>query len=168
MTFAVVEVGVGKESATRVFTSQSNDLVMEDVEREAPQFPFEVQTDKVVTAFEEVPSMVELDAPQLWEFVLLVLGGQSIIDGSCGEDGHHANGGSDVELVAFAGERTGDGRIEDRHGIDSDEDWEGGCETLYEIGYNDRKLRREKCSDQGGRASNEEAATNGTADIKSG
>ena len=51
---------------TGVFASQSNDLVMDsDVER-APLFPFAVQTDGVVTALEEVPSMVELDARSFW------------------------------------------------------------------------------------------------------
>ena len=139
---------MGEENVTGVFSSQSNNLVMEDVEREAPQFPFAVQTDEVVTAFDEVPSMVELDAPKFWESVLLDIGGKSIIDGSCGEDCHHTNGTSNVELVAFAGEGTEDGGIEDRHEIDSDEDWAGGCETLCGNGYNDKRRGRKKSSDK--------------------
>ena len=114
--------------------------------------------------------MVELDAPKFWKFVFLVLGGQSIIDGSCGEDCRHANYTSDVELIAFAGERAEDGRIEDRHGIDSDEDWAGGCETLYGIGYNEQELGREKRREKGvaSKRSNEGEATNGTSGIESG
>ena len=37
-----MEVGVGTENVTGVFATESYDLVIEHVEREAPQFPFVV------------------------------------------------------------------------------------------------------------------------------
>ena len=85
--------------------------------------------------------------------------GKSIIDGGCGEDCHHTDSASNVELVAFASEGTEDCIIEDRHEIDSDEDWAGG-ETLYGNGYNDQRQGRGKGGDKGCRGGVEHRTKN--------
>ena len=64
---------------------------MEHVGREAPQFPFSVKTDEVVTTLEEVPSMVELDAPEFWELVFLFPRSESLVDGGRRKNRSHGN-----------------------------------------------------------------------------
>jgi len=105
-----------EERLTSILSSQSNDLVMEHVERKAlSEISLEVRLEEVVSPLEEIPSMVKLDSPQLGEFVFLILGAESMVDSGCNEDGSRANGAND-ELVVLADDGIQDGRVESRHG----------------------------------------------------
>ena len=100
---------------TGLFPGQSNDGVVKHVKREVlSEVPLEVVLEEVVSVFEEAPSVVQLDASQLWEVAILVLGAKSIVDGGCNEDGSRAKGTGD-ELVVLTGDRGQSGEVEDGH-----------------------------------------------------
>ena len=61
----------------------------------------EVRLEKVVPPSEEIPSVVDLDASQPGEVVLLISGSESIVDGGRHEDGGRTNGSSN-ELAVLA------------------------------------------------------------------
>lgn len=76
-----------KKHLAGVLPAQSDDLVVEYVERKAlSQVPFEIRLKEVIPPPEEIPGMVQLDAPQLGEFVLLILGAESVVGSGCCED----------------------------------------------------------------------------------
>ena len=64
-----------------------------------------------MSALEEIPSMVELDARQLWEVVFLIPGAERIVEGGCHEDGTSANS-TGGELVVLASDEIQEGRVE--------------------------------------------------------
>jgi len=100
---------------TSISPGQSNDGVVEHVERETPsEVPLEIGLEEIVSAFEEAPSVVQLDASQLWEVVILILGAKSVVDGGCDEDGSRAKGTGD-ELVVLTGDGGQGGKVEDGH-----------------------------------------------------
>jgi len=111
-----VEVWGRVEHLASILPSQGNDIMMEHVEREAlSEISLEIRLEEVVSPLEEIPSMVKLDSPQLGEFVLLILGAESIVDSGCHEDGSSADGSSD-KLVVFAHDGIQNGRVESGHG----------------------------------------------------
>jgi len=131
VTLVEVEVWVREERLTSILPNQSNDIMVEDVEREAlSDVSLEVQLKEVVPPIEEIPSMVQLDAPQLGEFVMLILGSESVVDGGCRENGSRANGTSD-ELVVLAGDGIQDGGVEGGHG-EGKETRTRGCGVLFQ------------------------------------
>ena len=73
---------------------------------------------------DQIPSVVELDAWQLGESVLLILGAKGIVDGGRGEESSHTKGGGD-DLVVFADDGMGDGRVESVHEAGGKEDRRG-------------------------------------------
>ena len=90
---------------------------MEDIEREAfPGVSPEVRVDEIVSSSEEIPSIVKLDAPQLREFVFLILGAENIVGGSYCEDGSRANSTED-EVIVLDGEGIHDSRVESGHEV---------------------------------------------------
>jgi len=101
---------------TSILPGQGDDVMVEDVEREAlSKVLLEIRLEEVVSPSEEIPSMVKLDSPQLGEFALLILGAESIVDDGCREDGSRADGASD-ELVVLADNGIQEGRVESGHG----------------------------------------------------
>jgi len=77
---------------------------------------------------EEIPCMVQLDAPQLQQVVSLIIGAESIVGGSCCEDGSHANSTSD-ESIVLAPDGIQDGSVENGHEVGR-EDGIGEAEVL--------------------------------------
>jgi len=131
VTLEEVEVWVRVERLTSILPNQSNDIMVEDVERETlSEVLLEVQLKEVVPPIEEIPSMVKLDAPQLGEFVMLIIGSESVVYDGCRENGNHANGTSD-ELVVLAGDGIQDGGIEGGHG-EGKETRTRGCGVLFQ------------------------------------
>jgi len=129
VTLVEIEVWVREEGLTSILPGQSNDLMVEDVEREAlPEVLLEVRLEEVVPALKEIPSMVQLETPQLGEFVSFILGAESVIDSGCREDGSRTDGTSD-ELVILAG-GIQDGRVKSGHGEDK-EGRAGGRGVLF-------------------------------------
>ena len=115
VTLIEAEVWIGEEGLASVFPSQSNDVVVEHVEREAlAEVPFEIRVEKVVPPLEEIPSVVELDAPQLGELVLVIFGAECVVHNSCRKDRCRANNTSD-ESVVLASDGIQDGRVESGH-----------------------------------------------------
>jgi len=87
---------VREESSTSILSGQGDDIVLEHIERETlSEVSLEVRLEEVVSVLEEIPSVVELDAPQLRKFVLLVSGIEGIVKSGCREDSSRANGTSD-------------------------------------------------------------------------
>ena len=76
----------------------------------------EVQLQEVMSPLEETPSMIQLDALQFGEVVVLIFGAESIIGGGRREDGSHANGTSH-EPVVLAADEIQDGTVEDGHEV---------------------------------------------------
>jgi len=59
-----VEVWVRVESLAGIFSSQSNDVMVEHIKGEAfPEVLLEIRVEEVVPPLEEIPSMVKLDTP---------------------------------------------------------------------------------------------------------
>ena len=117
-----VDMRVGIESSTGIFSNQSNDVVMEHVERETlSEVSLEVRLEEVVTLSEEIPSMVKLDAPQSGKFVRLVFGAERIIGDYCHKDSSNADSTSD-KLAVLTGDWIQDGRIGGEHG-NGEEAW---------------------------------------------
>jgi len=112
-----VEVCVRIERLTSILPSQSNDGVVEHIEREAPsKVSFEVRLEEVVPSFEEIPGMVKLDSPKLWEVVFPIdtFGVERIVHDSSHQDGGRANG-TGHEFVTLASGGTQDGVVEIGH-----------------------------------------------------
>ena len=75
VTLVNVEVWVGEENSTGVLPSQSDDIMVEHVEGEVlPVVSHEVRLEEVMRPLEEIPSVIQLNAPQLGEVVLLIFG----------------------------------------------------------------------------------------------
>ena len=103
VTLIEVEVWVREENLTSIFPSQSNDVMVEHVEREALSEVFlQVRPKEVVSLSEEIPSVVKLDSLQLGEAVLLILRSESIVGGGCRKDDGR-NDGTSKKLVVLAG-----------------------------------------------------------------
>ena len=117
VTLADVEMGVGEENSTSILPTQSNDVMVEDVEREAlAEVLFQVRPKEVVSPVEEFPSVEELNARQLGEVVLLIFGTESVVDSGCYQYGGHTNRTSE-DLAVLAGcDRGQDCRVESEHG----------------------------------------------------
>lgn len=63
ITLANAKVWIRIENSTSIIPSQSNDVMVEDTEREAfSRVSLEIQIEEVVSPSEETPSMVKLDA----------------------------------------------------------------------------------------------------------
>ena len=92
--------------------------MVKDIEREAPaRVPVEVRAEEVISPSEEVPSMVELDAPQHREPVLVVSRAESIVGSGRYQDGSHANC-TNYELIFLTGDGMEGGRVnESRHWV---------------------------------------------------
>ena len=103
-----------EENLASGLPSQSNNIMVEHFEREAfPEISLEVRLEEVISFLEEMPSMVQLNAPQLGEIVLLVLGVKNIVDSSCGEDDRRASD----KLVVCAGDEGRVSRVESGHEV---------------------------------------------------
>ena len=117
VTLIEVEVWVREEKLTSIFPSQSNDVMVEHVEREALSgVSLQVRPKEVVSPSEEIPGVVKLDSLQLGETILLILRSESIVSGGCCKDDDR-NDGTSKKLVVLAvgggrGRRTGNG-----HGV---------------------------------------------------
>ena len=119
VTVVDAEVGVRKEDLTGILPSQSDDFVVEYVERKAfPQISVKVQPKEVMPPLKKIPGVVQLDAPQLGKFVPLVLGTEDIIHGRCC-DSRRANCDNN-ELVVLVGDGTEDGSAESSHQVSSE------------------------------------------------
>ena len=118
VTFAGVEMRVRVESPTGILPGQCNDVMVEDFEREAFSGVFlEVRLEEVVSPSEEIPSMVKLDAPQLGEFTLLILGAERTVESCYREDGSRTNDTDDELVVLGADGRIHNSRVEGEHGV---------------------------------------------------
>ena len=103
-------------NSTSILPGQSNDIVVEYIERKAfSEGPFEIGLEEVVSPSIEIPSMIKLNAPQLGNPVRVFSGTESIVGGSCRDD-KRTNPPSD-ELVVFAGDGIQDGRVEEIHWV---------------------------------------------------
>jgi len=101
VTLREVEVRIGEESLASIFPGQRNDCMMEHIEGETlSEVLLEVRPEEVIPSLEEIPSMVELNAPQLGEVVPHILGTESVVDAGYRKDESHANN----ELVVPAGD----------------------------------------------------------------
>lgn len=124
---------VGIESSTGILSSQSNDVVMEHVERETlSEVSLEVRLEEVVTLSEEIPSVVKLDAPQSGKLVRLVFGAERIIGNYRHKDSSNADSTSD-NLAVLAGNWIQDGRIGGEHGMvmRRGSRWSGSLNNLF-------------------------------------
>ena len=65
--------------------------------------------EEVISPLEEVPSVVELDAPQLGELVLSLIGAEYIVDSGCREDYRRPNGTSGEFVVQDGRAKSGRG-----------------------------------------------------------
>jgi len=109
---------VGEEGLASIFPGQGNDVMMEHIEGETlPKVLLEVPLEEIISSLEEIPSMVELDAPQLREIVPLILGAEDIVDTGRREDESHASN----QLVVPARDECQCGRVENRHGVGKEE-----------------------------------------------
>lgn len=116
VAFIDAEVGVAEENLASVLSAQRNNLVAEDLEVEALARVLSVAGhEEVITALEEVPSMVGLEARKPGELALLTLGTEGIDDGGRGEDGGHTSDAG-IELVVLADDGVEEGGVEGRHG----------------------------------------------------
>ena len=62
-TLQDVKVRVGEKNAASLFPGQSDELVVDHIEREtSPRVSFVVRLEEVVSPSEEIPSVVKLDA----------------------------------------------------------------------------------------------------------
>ena len=127
VTLVEVKVLVREENSTSILSGQGDDIMMEHIERETlSEVPLEVQLEEVVSALEEIPSMVELNARQLRKLVLLISRAERIVEGGRREDGTGANDTGD-ELVVLAGGEVQEGGVESRqwHEVVGNERGEG-------------------------------------------
>ena len=98
---------VRKENSTSILPSQGDDIVVENIEGETLSVvPIEVRPEEVVSPLEEIPSMVNLDTPQLGKPVLFIFGAENIVESDYCENGSGVNGTSDELGVALAGDEV--------------------------------------------------------------
>ena len=115
VTLVNAEVGVTEEYLATFVSGQSDDSMLEYFEGETlPGVPPVAGHHEVVSTLEEIPSMVGLEATQGREFVLAVLGAESIVGGGCRKESSDAKGTSD-ELVFLGGDRVEESGVEGRH-----------------------------------------------------
>ena len=96
VTFTDIEMRIRKKNLTSALSSQGNHVMVEYVEREAhSRVTIEVRPEEVVPSLKEIPSMVQLEAPQLREFVVLIFGDECRIYGDRHNDGGYTNGTND-------------------------------------------------------------------------
>ena len=115
VTLVEGKVLVRIESLTSVLPNQGDDIVVEYVEREAlSEIPLEIRLEEVVSALEEIPSMVQLDAPQLGKAVVLISGAENIVENDCRKDGGRAKCTSG-ELVVVSCDEIQYDRVESGH-----------------------------------------------------
>ena len=102
---------------TSILPGQSNDIVVEDIERKAfSEGPFEIGLEEVVSPLVEIPSMIKLNAPQLGKVLRISLGAESKVGGGCCEDNKRAKYTSE-EVDALAGDGIQDGGAGEGHGV---------------------------------------------------
>ena len=107
ITLVEVKMLVREKNSTSILSGQGDDIMMEHIERETlSEGSLEAQLEEVVSALEEIPSKVELDARQLREIVFLIPGAERRVEGGCHED----DTGS--ELVLLASDEIQEGRVE--------------------------------------------------------
>ena len=117
VTLAGAKVWVRVENSTSVVPSQSNNVMVEDIEREAfSEVSLEVRMEEVVSPSEEIPSMVKLDASKLGELTPLILEAENVVDGGYREDGSCANS-TDDKTDVLGGEKIHDSRVESGHEV---------------------------------------------------
>ena len=115
VTLVEGKVLIGVESLTSIFSNQSDDIMVEDVERETLSVvSLEVRLEEVVSPLEEIPGMVKLDALQLGKVVVLIFGAKNIVENGCRNYGGCANGTSS-ELFVISCNEIEDGRDESGH-----------------------------------------------------
>ena len=81
-----------------------------------PRIPFKARLEEVVPAFEETPSMVQLDPWQLLKCLFFIFGAKTVIDSGNSQDYGKANCTRD-ELVVCYGIRREGSRVKSRHGV---------------------------------------------------
>ena len=117
VTLTHVKVWVRIEYSTSILPSQDDDPMVKYIEIEAlSEVSPEIRLEEVVSLFEEIPGVVQLDASQLRKLVRLILGAESVVNGCGYQDGSRANSTSD-ELVVLAGDGGQVGGVEGRHGV---------------------------------------------------
>ena len=104
-TLAEVKLRARIQNPTSVLPGQCDYLVVEHVERKTPRVSLEVRQEEIVALVEELPSMVQLNSPQLGKPISIALGPEGKIDNGCRKDSSHANCAG-KELAVFAGDRT--------------------------------------------------------------
>jgi hypothetical protein len=115
ITPAEVKVWVGIENPTSIAPVQSDDSVMEYIERETfSEVLLETRMEKIVSPLEEIPSVVKLDAGQLGEPALVIFGAEMVIDDCRREDGARADSADD-ELIVL--DNDGIQRVESGHEV---------------------------------------------------
>ena len=97
VTPAEMKVCVRVENLTSVVPVQSNDSVVEHVEREVF---LKARMEEIVSPSEEIPSVVKLNAAQLGEPALIILEAEAIIDNGCRKDNTCADSAED-KLTVF-------------------------------------------------------------------
>jgi hypothetical protein len=103
-TLGEVKVRGSEKNPASVLSSQSDYIVVEHVEREAlPRASVEVRQQEIVPPIEEIPSMVQLDSPQLRKSVLLTLGPEGKVDSGRRKNSSYPKRTSS-ELVVLAGD----------------------------------------------------------------
>jgi hypothetical protein len=117
VTLVYIKVPVRVESSTSIVSSQGDDIMVEDVERETLSgVSREVRLEEIVSPLEEIPSMVKLDTPQPRKGVLFIFGAEKIVESGCREDCSGANGTGN-KLVFLASDEIQDGRVESGHEV---------------------------------------------------
>ena len=115
VTLVEGKMWIGIESSTSILPSQSNDIMVENIERETfPRVSIEVRVDEVVSLLEKIPSMIKLDAPQPRKVVVLIFGAESIVENGCHKDDDCANG-TGSEPVVLSCDEIQDCRVESGH-----------------------------------------------------
>ena len=85
---------------------------------------------EVVSPLEEIPTVVELDAPQPGELVPLIFGAERMVDSRCREDHSRANKSSD-EAVVLPNDGIQDGRAKSGHKAGKKDRAAGFRDVLY-------------------------------------
>lgn len=102
---------------TTLLPVQSDDPVSEDIEGKAlARVPIEVGMEEVVSAYEEIPGVVDLESAKFRKLVFVVAGTEEIIGRSRCKNCSDTDSASD-ELLVFAGDgmEEGTGVIEGGH-----------------------------------------------------
>ena len=104
-TLAEVKLRARIQNPTSFLPGQCGYIVVEHVERKTPRVLLEVRQEEIVPLVKEVPSMVQLNPPQLGKPVSIALGPEGKIDKGRRKDSSHANC-TGKELAVFARDRT--------------------------------------------------------------